>query len=99
MSVIQSVSHLPISFELTTTLRRVLNNSPENVLPVCPISGTLLLVPPLPCTSLAMAFKKGVLNVKVLKTEDPLTNGCKDISIKLYLRKSVHECNDRYHIA
>mgnify|MGYP000173398175 CR=1 FL=1 len=98
-SVIQPVSQLPISFELTTILQQVLINSPENVLPVCPISGALLLVPCLPHTSSNGFQERCPKCQSAWNTEDPLNNGWKDTSIKLYLRKGIYECNGRYHIA
>ena len=98
-SVIQPVSQLPISFELTTTLQQVLINSPENVLPVCPISGALLLVPRLSHTSCNGFQDRCPKCQSAWNTEDPLNNGWKDTSIKLYLRKGIYECNGRYHIA
>jgi len=80
-SVIQPVSQLPISFELTTTLQQVLINSPENVLPVCPISAALLLVPCLPHTS-SNGFQERCPKCQSdWNTEDPLNNGWKDTSI------------------
>ena len=93
-SVIQPVSQLPISFELTTTLQQVLINSPENVLPVCPISGALLLVPRLPHTSYNGFQERCPKHQSAWNTEDPLNNGWKDTSIKLYLRKGIYECMD-----
>lgn len=94
-SVIPPTSQLPIPFDLTESLQHVLIDLPENRLPVCPDTGALLLVPPLP--PVGSLHDKCSQCQSAWNIDDPLVNGWKGGSIRLYTRKQWYECNGKYH--
>lgn len=94
-SVIPPTSQLLIPFDLTESLQHVLIDLPENRLPVCPDTGALLLVPPLP--PVGSLHDKCSQCQSAWNIDDPLVNGWKGGSIRLYTRKQWYECNGKYH--
>lgn len=88
------VSQLAIPFNLTGSWQYVCMHTPENVLPACPNTGALLLVPTLPPTG--SSLEKCLNCYSPWDSEDPVVHCWKQNSIKLYTRKHLYECNGRY---
>lgn len=93
-SVISPVSQCAIPFNLTGSLQYVSMHAPEILLPACPNTGALLLVPTLPPTG--SSLEKCPDCHRPWNSEDPIVHCWKQNSIKLYARKHLYECNGRY---
>ncbi|PFX17390.1 hypothetical protein AWC38_SpisGene18285 [Stylophora pistillata] len=87
-SVISPVSQLAIPLNLMGSLQYVCMYAPENVLPACPNTGALLLVPTLPPTG---SLLEKCLNChSPWDSEDPVVHCWTQNSIRLYTRKHLY---------